>query len=134
MRREDRLILYISLAAIPIMFLIMPLTSGVSSNVLGTACEGLLWFLDSLVGTHVLNLPPLVSWSIVGLVLGAALGFWSVAPALGMRRARRTAVVVPLVLLTILWIADLGVSIIQLQNPRPAPIAPAATQNPAGVP
>lgn len=118
MRREDRIALWISLAAIPVMFLIMPLTQRVSLMILASATQGLLWFLDCAAGSHLLGLPPLIAWALVGLILGGALGFWSVAPALGMRKARRAAVVVPLMLLAILWISDVGVSIVQAQNAR----------------
>lgn len=77
----------------------------------------ILWMLDCMSGSHILGLPPVLAWSLVGLVLGASFGFWSVAPAIGMRRIRRVVAAIPLVLLCCLMIVDMGASIYQGSGP-----------------
>jgi uncharacterized protein YacL len=84
---------------------------------LGYASHWLIWGIDSMFGVHVLGLPPALAWALVGAILGLCLGFWTVAPALGMRKTRTLAAIIPIAFLIVLMALDMNVS---LHQPRPA--------------
>jgi hypothetical protein len=122
---QRRLIMGMIFIGIPLMFLLLPITQPYMVVCLGIAFHAVLWFLDCVGGAHIIPLPTPITWLIIGSGLGAALGYWTVAPSIGKRHMRRVAVLIPFIVLGGLTLVDLSYSLL---NP---PIVPPQTQNPS---
>lgn len=107
---------------IPVIFLLMPPTQPVMFATLGIFSHAVLWVFDCAFGAVAFGIPPVVMWAVVGAVVGACLGFWSIAPAVGKRRMRRVAGAIPLTLLGCLLVGDALFSI--ATSPRPPTLRP----------
>jgi len=130
---ERTLILNAIFLGIPLLFCMLPGTQPYMFAVLGTFFHALLWLFDCIFGAHIFPWPPPVSWLIIGTVIGASLGFWTIAPSLGKRHLRHVAATIPFIVLGGLAIADATFSLMnRTPDPRlPTPVArpaPATTQ------
>ena len=107
---------------IPVMFMVLPATQPFMFASLGVFSHAVLWIMDCMAGSMIFGLPPSITWPLVGAVVGACLGFWRVAPAVGRRRLRRLMQTIPLMLLGTLFLADAVFSL--MTAPSPTPLAP----------
>jgi len=74
---------------------------------------GIYWFfavvahhffgvMDELSSAPLLPGAPWVAWMLWGAVIGAALGFWTVAPIYGLRKQRTWIALLPFVLMAVM--------------------------------
>ena len=71
------------------------------------------------MGTRVLPFEPWACWALVGSIFGGSLGFWMIAPALGLRKARKLAGAIPIALLVVLTLSDVAISVMNDTNAGP---------------
>jgi hypothetical protein len=64
--------------------------------------------LDAFVGAHLLPNFPWIMWALAGALVGGCLGFWTVAPAYGLRSKRAIFSYAPFLVLVILMVFGLG--------------------------
>ena len=82
---------------------------------LGAIYAGLIWLsfatfalLDELCSASLLPHCPWVMYLLWGALIGASLGFWTVAPVFGMRKHRSLIGIAPLILMAIVGLLRLA--------------------------
>lgn len=88
----------------------------------GIAFGGML-LLDAVFLGRLVPSSPYAGYALSGLLIGAALGFWTIAPAYGLRKARPAILAVPLVVLA-------GLMLFVLSRGEAAPPAVSSTTVP----
>ena len=58
-------------------------------------------FLADMVAHH-----PWVGWSVAGFIIGAFVGFWTIAPIYGLRRYRPVILILPLLCIAIVGLIN----------------------------
>jgi hypothetical protein len=112
---QRRLTVWAICIGVPLLFLLMPPTRPIMLATLGVFAHSILWLFDCAFGGEAFGIPPVVTWSLVGAFIGACLGYWSVAPAIGRRRMRRIAGAIPLTLIACLLAGDILYSVATAQ-------------------
>jgi len=124
-----RLAIILGCVLVFIMFFMVPLTRPTMLATFAVFSHVVLWIFDCAFGVGAFGAPPFVMWALVGAVIGAALGYWHVAPAVGRRRLRRVAGAIPVTLVICLFVGDVLVSI--TSSPKPPSLQPIAMQRAA---
>ena len=119
---QRRLVTIILFVAIPVLFLLLPPTQPVMFATLALFSHAVLWLFDCAFGAEAFGVPPAITWALVGGVIGACLGYWRIAPAIGRRRMRRVAGAIPLTLLACLFLGDVIFSL--ANSPKLPPLHP----------
>ena len=144
---QRRLIILSICVGLPVIFFMLPPTRPMMLATTAVFCHAMLWLFDCAFGAEAFGIPPLFTWALVGGVIGACLGFWSIAPAVGKRRMRRVAGAIPLTLVACLLLGDLMYSLSSAPKPpslrpkqfgpdpnvAPAPTNTALTNPPQGI-
>ena len=119
---QRRLVTIVLFVAIPVLFLLLPPTQPIMFATLALFSHAVLWLFDCAFGAEAFGLPPAITWALVGGVIGACLGYWRIAPAIGRRRMRRVAGAIPLTLLACLFLGDVIFSL--ANSPKLPPLKP----------
>src|SRR3954470_2885902 len=101
---QRRLIILSICVGLPVMFLLLPPTQPPMFASMAIFGHGLLWIFDCAFGAEAFGVPAVIMWALIGAMIGACLGFWSIAPALGKRRMRRVAGAIPLTVVACLLV------------------------------
>src|SRR5438045_232352 len=103
---QRRLTIFAICVGIPVMFLLLPPTQPVMFATMAVFAHAMLWLFDCAFGAEAFGIPAVMMWSLIGALIGACLGFWSIAPAVGKRRMRRVAGAIPLTVIACLLVGD----------------------------
>ncbi len=124
--QNRRLAITLGCVLVFVMFFMMPLTRPTMLATFAVFAHVVLWIFDCAFGAEAFGIPPFVTWALVGAVIGAALGYWHIAPAVGRRRMRRVAGAIPVTLVICLFVGDVLVSL--TTAPKPPSLQPVAMQ------
>lgn len=67
------------------------------------------WLLDELCSARLLPAAPWLLWMFWGALIGATLGFWTIAPVFGLRKQRSLIAISPLILMALVGLVRMMV-------------------------